>query len=153
MLRLFWWKCSLSFSGGFFCAGSWHLHIPTETGGFVLVCSSLCGGCNGLFSIMSVWSFYKMGCQTRELGQMPKYMTWTCLLQLLSQGNSASTCQGSFLRCFYFVFYWLEALGQGNSADTCQGSFLCCSALTIRDTIQVRSSLLVLMSYKIEKRE
>ena len=75
------------------------------------------------------------------------------LLQLLSQGNSASTCQGSFLRCFYFVFYWLEALGQGNSADTCQGSFLCCSALTNRDTIQVRSSLLVLMSYNIEERE
>ena len=94
-----------------------------------------------------------MVCQTRELEQILKNMTWTCLLQLLSQGNSASTCQGSFLRCFYFVFYWLEALGQGNSADTCQGSFLCCSALTIRDTIQVRSSLLVLMSYKIEKRE
>ena len=67
-------------------------------------------------------------------------MTWTCLLQLLSQGNSASTCQGSFLRCFYFVFYWLGALGQGNSADTCQGTFLCCSALTNRHTIQVRSS-------------
>ena len=63
-------------------------------------------------------------------------MTWTCWLQLLSQGNSASTCQGSFLRCFYFVFYWLEALGQGNSGDTCQGSFLCCSALTIIHTAQ-----------------
>ena len=85
-----------------------------------------------MFSILSAWGFYKMGCQTRELEQIVKNMTWTCLLQLLSQGNSASTCQGSFLRCFYFVFYWLEALGQGNSADTCQGSFLCCSALTNR---------------------
>ena len=36
MLRLFWWRCNISFSGGFFFAGSWHLHIPTETGGFVL---------------------------------------------------------------------------------------------------------------------
>ena len=147
MLRLFWWKCSLSFSGGFFCAGSWHLHIPTETGGFVLVCSSLCGGCNGLFSIMSVWSFYKMGCQTRELEQMPKNMTWTCLLQLLSQGNSASTYQDSFLRCFisYFIGlkHWAKAIG-----GHLPGFVLCFSALTITNTIQVRSSLFVLRSYK-----
>ena len=50
---------------------------------------------------------------------------------------------------FNFVCYWLEALSQGNSARTCQGSFVCCSALSDMNTAQVRSSPLVLMSYKI----
>ena len=50
---------------------------------------------------------------------------------------------------FNFVCYWLEALSQGNSARTCQGSFMCCSALSDMNTAQVRSSPLVLMSYKI----
>ena len=55
-----------------------------------------------------------MVCQTRELEQILKNMTWTCLLQLLSQGNSASTYQGSSLRCFisYFIGlkHWAKAI-------------------------------------------
>ena len=50
---------------------------------------------------------------------------------------------------FNFICYWLKALSQGNSARTCQGSFMCYSALSDMNTAQVRSSPLVLVSYKI----
>ena len=54
-----------------------------------------------------------MVCQTRELEQILKNMTWTCLLQLLSQGNSAlakARFCAVFISYFIGLKHWAKAI-------------------------------------------